>query len=93
MDALEKLESTSFNLVISDIKMPRMDGIELLFEIKSRYPQISVLLITGHGDEYNSQDVLAAGADYFITKPFKNVDIARTLRSIYLRRRELKQQH
>ncbi len=91
LDALEKLESTSFDIVISDIKMPRLDGMELLVEVKARYPQISVILITGHGGEYSSLDILAAGADYFITKPFKNVDIACTLQGLYLRRLKLKQ--
>jgi CheY-like chemotaxis protein len=90
-EALELLKMARFDIVISDIKMPEMDGMELLTEIRSSYPSVSVILITGYGAEYNSQDVIAAGADYFITKPFKNVEIAHTLETLFQRRQRQSQ--
>lgn len=81
-DALDRLSDASCDIVISDIKMPNMDGIALLSEIKSRYPEISVILITAYAGEYSVQDALQAGADAFIAKPFKNVEIAETLREV-----------
>ena len=81
-DALDRLSQASCDIVISDIKMPNMDGIALLSEIKSRHPEISVILITAYAGEYSAQDALRAGADAFIAKPFKNVEIAETLREM-----------
>jgi YesN/AraC family two-component response regulator len=78
-DALEKLEQTRYDFVISDIRMPNMDGMELLPTIKTRFPETTVILITAYAGDYTAKDVLAAGADHYITKPFKNVEIARTL--------------
>ncbi|MFQ5500580.1 MAG: response regulator [Candidatus Zixiibacteriota bacterium] len=90
VEALEKLAVAPVDFVISDIKMPRMDGLELLGEIKSNYPDVMVLMITGYAGEYTSDDVLAAGADYFITKPFKNVEIARTLVALKTKQQQQK---
>ncbi|MCK4606296.1 MAG: response regulator [candidate division Zixibacteria bacterium] len=85
-DALEKLEQTKFDFVISDIRMPNMDGMELLTKVKTRFPETMVILITAYAGEYKAEDALTAGADHYITKPFKNVEIARTLDRLYQRR-------
>ena len=81
-EALEKLESEKIEAVISDIVMPEMDGIELLKQVKSKYPEIRVLMITGHTGRYGSESVMDIGADGFISKPFKNIEITRTLRRL-----------
>ncbi len=81
-DALDRLSEASCDIVISDIKMPNMDGIALLSEIQSRYPEISVILITAYAGKYSAEEALKAGADAFIAKPFKNVEIAETLREV-----------
>ena len=91
VEALEYLARSHVDIVISDIKMPRMDGMDLLAEIRRQYPHVSVVLITGHGSEYNAEAVLKAGADYFITKPFKNTEIAPTLAALF-HRREVREQ-
>lgn len=82
VEALEKLKSRQFEFVISDIKMPRMDGLELLAEIKSNWPDTKVLLITNYEGEYSAEMAIASGADFYITKPFKNVEIARSLHNL-----------
>ena len=51
VDALNLLAENSYDIVISDIKMPNMDGIQLLSEVKSKYPNISVVLITAYAGE------------------------------------------
>lgn len=81
-DALISLRDTPCQIVISDIKMPNMDGIELLSEIRARHEHVSVILITAYAGEYSAEAALSAGADAFITKPFKNVEIAETLRKV-----------
>lgn len=84
-EALKLLSETPCQIVISDIKMPNMDGIELLSQIKANYSDIGVILITAYAGEYEGKDALSAGADAFITKPFKNVEIAETLRKVLIK--------
>ena len=78
-EALQKLENGNFDAVISDIVMPDMDGIELLKEVKEKHPSIKMLMITGHTGKYGSESVMDLGADGFVSKPFKNIEITRTL--------------
>lgn len=85
-DALEKLQARPYDFVISDIRMPNLDGIELLGRIKQDFKNISVILITAYAGQYTAQDAIEAGADYYITKPFKNVEIARTLNTLLVKR-------
>ena len=71
--AVEKLKQAPFTIVITDMTMPGLDGMELLRHIKSEYPQIEVIVITGYTERYTYTDVIRAGASDFIAKPF-NVD-------------------
>jgi YesN/AraC family two-component response regulator len=86
--ALCKLRATEFDIVISDISMPKMDGLRLLAEIKSNYPDTAVILISGYPEEYCDQDVLNAGADCYITKPFENKHIFRTVHAMAEKKRK-----
>jgi len=83
VEALEKLKDTRYDFVITDISMPQMDGLELLAEIKKLHPQTIVILITAYSGRYSNDDVLEAGADGFISKPFKSDEIAGTLQKQY----------
>lgn len=56
-------------LILSDINMPGMNGIELLKLIKEKYPQLVVMIITAYGDEYNYKIAMKYGADGFLKKP------------------------
>lgn len=70
--ALEILASQSnakIVLILSDINMPGMNGIELLKQIKKIYPHLIVLIVTAYGDEFNYQIAMKHGADGFIEKP------------------------
>ncbi len=89
-DALEKLKKTKYDFVISDIRMPNMDGMELLSAIKTKFPETMVILITAYAGDYGAKEVLAAGADHYITKPFKNIEIARTLGKLCQKRKSAK---
>jgi DNA-binding response OmpR family regulator len=72
--ALELIERKKIDLVISDIVMPDMDGMELLAKVKERHPKLPVILISGR--TFQSRDkILASGADDFIAKPFNNTEI------------------
>ena len=68
--AKELIVQEKFDVIITDIKMPEIDGVELLKWIKDTYPQISVIMITGYASLDSSIDSLRAGADDYIVKPF-----------------------
>ena len=74
-DALKKLLTDTYDLVISDVKMPEMDGITLLKKIKSNsnISDIPVILLTSKADVQDKLDGLKRGADAFLAKPF-NMD-------------------
>jgi signal transduction histidine kinase len=67
--ALEKISATHYDAFVVDIKMPGMDGLELLSEIKQRRPETPTLLITGHGDHDLAVQALRVGAYDYVTKP------------------------
>jgi two-component system, sensor histidine kinase and response regulator len=67
--ALERLGETDYDALVVDIKMPGMDGLELLTEIKRICPDTPTILITGHGDHDLAVDALRAGAQDYVTKP------------------------
>jgi two-component system, NtrC family, sensor kinase len=68
-EALLALGSEIPDLVISDIKMPTMDGLELVDKLKLRAPTTPIVLITGHGDEGTASAALHKGAYYYLRKP------------------------
>lgn len=70
-DALVLIEQEPFSLVITDINMPEMSGIELLQEIKKLHANLPVMLITGVGTEQLRQEAFQSGADGFLSKPFR----------------------
>ena len=69
-EALEKLEAFSAEIVITDARMPKMDGLALLAEIRVRYPDIFVVIITGFGAIEDAVSAMKAGAYDYILKPF-----------------------
>ena len=87
--ALDILESSSIPLIVTDIKMPGMDGLELLQRIKRDWPDSEVIMITGHGDVASAIKSLRLGAADFITKPFYDdaleVSLFRALEKINIR--------
>lgn len=73
VDALEKMVEKQFDIVITDINMPRMNGVGLIKRIASDYNDTDVIAITGYQMEYNYTDIIALGASDFICKPI-NID-------------------
>ena len=70
VDALNKLVESQFDAVITDIKMPNMDGIILTREISSQYPSIPVMVMIAYDEEYFLGTAISVGAREFIKKPF-----------------------
>ena len=73
VDALEKMEEKHFDIVITDINMPRLNGVGLIKRIASDFSDTDVIAITGYQTEYNYTDIIALGASDFISKPI-NID-------------------
>jgi two-component system NtrC family response regulator len=71
-EALETLAEFDVNLVITDMKMPVMDGIELLRHIKEKYPTVPVIMMTAYGTVEKAVEAMQLGAFNYITKPFDN---------------------
>jgi len=70
IDALRKAESDSFDLLIADIKMPGMTGIELLERVRDKLPELEVIIVTGYGSIGSAIEAMKKGAIEYLTKPF-----------------------
>jgi DNA-binding NtrC family response regulator len=70
-EALTLLDQQKMDLVIADIRMPKMTGFSLVESIKSKDPNLPVLLITGYNYNYTMEQALQKGADGFLAKPFR----------------------
>jgi len=68
-EAIEKIENDVFDLVLTDMKMPEMDGLELLKTIKGTWPDTMVILITAYGSIETAVEAMKMGANDYITKP------------------------
>jgi two-component system, sensor histidine kinase and response regulator len=72
-EALRKLEKEPFNLVLTDLKMPEMDGLQLIAEIAKSKPETLTIMMTGHGTIDSALEAMKLGASDYITKPL-NLD-------------------
>jgi two-component system, cell cycle response regulator len=71
VDALERLTEKGYTFLLTDIRMPgSVDGLELIRQAKSKYPNICAIAMTGHSKEFNYVEVVNAGATDFVNKPF-----------------------
>lgn len=68
-DALAKLRSKSYAAVVMDIRMPEMDGIRALEELRKIDPHVSVIMLTGYGTLLTAQQAMVAGANQYLRKP------------------------
>lgn len=71
LELIESIENKTDYLILTDINMPEMNGIELLKKIKARYPELKVFMITAYGDEQNYNAAKSLGADDYFTKPLQ----------------------
>jgi DNA-binding NtrC family response regulator len=81
LQALQILTDSEFDLVLSDIKMPRMDGMELLTHLAKNFPRLPVVMISAHGTVQTAVEATKLGAFDFITKPLDLDRLLITLRN------------
>ena len=70
-DALERIQQSPFDVVVVDLKMPGLDGIDTVDVIRTRRPEIQVLLITGHGSGHGELEEAANRGYRILLKPFR----------------------
>lgn len=80
-EGLEKLNEGTFDLLLSDIRMPVMDGIELAHQASSKFPDLKILLMTGYAEQRERADDLAIKIIDVVQKPFALPDIRRAVAS------------
>jgi DNA-binding NtrC family response regulator len=78
-EALKLFSEKDYNLIISDLKMPGMDGIELFDELREIKPDIPVIIMTAYGSLETSEEAMKKGVADFITKPFRKDSILFTI--------------
>jgi DNA-binding NtrC family response regulator len=69
-EGMKQLEQEEFDLVLTDLKMPNMDGIEVLSNIKNRWPKTDVVIVTGYQTVETAVKAIKLGAADYIEKPF-----------------------
>jgi two-component system response regulator AtoC len=79
-EALELLRQKPIDVVVSDVRMPGMSGLELLAEVTRSGPEVPIVLMTAHGTVPMAVEAMKAGAADFILKPFDREEILFTVR-------------
>lgn len=81
-DAISSVQKETFDLVLLDIKMPRMNGFEVLKFIKEKHPKTKVVMLTGFADLKNAIESKKLGAEDFVSKPYDLVDLLTTIERV-----------
>ncbi len=88
-EALAELEKHEVEVVVLDVKMPGMNGLEVLSEIRIRFPLVGVIMLTGHGTIESAVEGMKSGAFDFVTKPCDIDDLLAKAEDAAARRRGL----
>lgn len=81
-EAITELQKAKYDLVLLDIKMPRVNGFEVLKFIKEQQPKTKVVMLTGFADLKNAIESKKLGADDFVSKPYDLVDLLTTIERV-----------
>ena len=81
-NAIDILGSAVFDLILLDIKMPNVDGFEVLKFVKERHPTTKIIMLTGFADLKNAIESKKLGAEDFVSKPYDLVDLLTTVERV-----------
>jgi len=81
-EALKKMKAAHFDVLITDIKMPKLSGMDLLEQTKEKYPETEVIIITGFGSIGSAIEAMKKGASDYLTKPFDLDELTMKVRKI-----------
>jgi CheY-like chemotaxis protein len=85
-EALQKLQEDEFALLLLDLKMPGMDGMDVLHQVQERWPKTRVIVITAHGTINSAVEAMKLGAVDFIQKPFSPAEIRELVTKVLKRK-------
>src|SRR5215208_4289533 len=88
-DALRKLEAQSFDVVLTDVSMPGLSGMELLNRVLEQYPGTPVIVVSGLSDQEQAQSLLSRGAFDYLLKPFRLEVVEESVKRAMEKRREM----
>jgi len=91
-EALERLEAERFDVIVTDLVMPGMDGSELVQRVKERWPDQDVVVVTSVGDLKTAIDAMKLGASDYLLKPLDRAALLRSLSQL-LERRRMREEH
>ncbi len=86
-EALRRLGETEYQMVLSDITMPVLDGLNLLKHVTAHYPGVAMIMITGVADLNSAVNALSTGAYDYVTKPFNAIELQNKIQKALERRR------
>lgn len=78
-DALTRIVPASIDVILSDVRMPGMTGMQLLERVRSEHPEVPVVMLTAHGSVPLAVEAMRAGATDFLTKPFEREEVLRAI--------------
>lgn len=81
-EAIQNLQRENFDLILLDIKMPKLNGFEVLKFVKEKYPKTKVVMLTGFADLKNAIESKKLGAEDFVSKPYDLVDLLTTIERV-----------
>ena len=84
---LEKFHSESFSIIITDVRMPIMDGLTMLKAMKREKPKIPIIVITGYPSVDSAVESLVEGADYYLVKPLNIDDLEAKIKKCFQKRK------
>jgi DNA-binding response OmpR family regulator len=87
-EALERLQEYPFSLVLLDLKLPGIDGMEVLRRIRESWPQVPVVMMTAHGTIEYAVEAMKLGAVDFLRKPFSPAEIREIVRKVLARQEQ-----
>ena len=90
-EALDNLKKQNIHVVILDVKMPGMDGMETLKEIKKHFPLVEVIMLTGHATVESAVDGLQAGATDYLMKPANIEELVEKSEEAFEKRKKLEE--
>ena len=91
-DALARLATGSFDVVITDISMPGLSGLELLGQVLQHYPKTPVIVVSGLSDEEQAQSLIKQGAFDYLLKPFRLEVVEKSVKRALEFRRQITQE-
>jgi len=83
LSGLRALENDHYDAAIVDIRMPGLDGISFLSRSRTMWPDLPIIIVTGHGSDETREEAMQAGAFAFLAKPFRFDEIKDVMANIY----------